>query len=86
MRNRSVANGKHGIPLTGIDRQRAIEIAVKHWPERSNRMIAEAIGISDKSVARIRNELAKRDELIIPEKLRGMDGKMYPSKKSRNRH
>ncbi|MCL2623753.1 MAG: hypothetical protein FWD31_08820 [Planctomycetaceae bacterium] len=78
-----VANSRHGLFLTRAERKRVVEIILKRWPDRSNRMIAEAIGVSDKSVARIRNELAEKDELIIPEKRRGLDGKMHPSKKAR---
>jgi len=78
-----VANSRHGLFLTRAERKRIVEIILKRWPDRSNRVIAEAIGVSDKSVGRIRNELAEKDELIIPEKLRGLDGKMYPSKKGR---
>lgn len=76
-----IANGKHGLGLSRIERNRIIEIVVKRWPDRSSRMIAMAIGVSGKYVSRIRNELARRNEVAVPEKLQGLDGKMHPSKR-----
>lgn len=75
------ANSKHGLARTPADRRRAIELAIKNWPERSNRMIAEAVGCSEKTISRIREELVDSSEIARFEKRLGRDGKMHPARR-----
>ena len=53
-----IGNGKQGFGLTTNDRKRAIMLAIQQWPDRSNRMIAEAVGCSRDSVRRMRDEIS----------------------------
>lgn len=77
------ANGKHGLPLTTTDRRHVIETAIKTWPDRSNYMIAEAIGVSETTVRRIRKVMIEDAELTASDKVLGKDGRMYTSTRPR---
>lgn len=68
------ANRTHGLRRTNADKRRAVEMALKEHPEKSDRAIAEHVGVSDKTVSQVRisapgNNLAPRT---------GADGKQYP--------
>jgi uncharacterized protein YerC len=47
-------NAKHGYPLTSADREQAVKHILETHPNRSDRVIAEATGISTKTVGAIR--------------------------------
>jgi hypothetical protein len=51
--------------------------AIKANPEKSNRAIADEIGVSDMTVGRARKEGATD---VAPEEVIGRDGKSYPAK------
>jgi len=76
-----IANGKQGFGLTREDKKRAIEIAVKKWPKKSNRVLALAVGCDERTIRRIRenssgaaNAAPEKDEIVV-----GKDGKSYPA-------
>jgi len=74
-------NNKHGLPLNTGDKALCIEIAVKTFPEFSNRRIAKEVGCSNGYVDRIVQERQLRLDTPV---VTGKDGKQYPStKKSR---
>ena len=75
-----VANGKQGFGMTREDKKRAIEIAIKKWPEKSMRIIAEAVGTSPQTVMRIKDQLFQMEQLDLPETTVGKDGKSRPAK------
>jgi len=56
------ANRTHGLPRSRADNRRAVEILLGEacWAKRSDRWIAERVGISHPTVAKIREELADR--------------------------
>jgi hypothetical protein len=60
--------------------QRAAE-AVKANPEKSNRVIAEDVGVDEKEVRRQRAKLGA--DMSAPENVTGRDGKSYPAKKAK---
>lgn len=72
-------NGKQGLALTAEDRKRALEIALRRWPKKSNRVIAEAVGCSRDTVRRQRGDVSGGAD-APPEKREGKDGKSYSSK------
>jgi hypothetical protein len=90
-----VVNGKQGLSLTREDRKRAIEIVVLRWPNKSTRVIAEAIGCGKSTVERIRDQVSQMGHLPetkndhsgnsneSPDRSIGKDGKSYPAKRKK---
>ncbi|MFC4125909.1 ParB/RepB/Spo0J family partition protein [Nocardia rhizosphaerae] len=70
------ANAEQGLPLTREDRQAATRRIVATHPEWSDRMIADMVGISTKTVASIRS--CSTDTGTQLNKRLGKDGKMRP--------
>lgn len=65
------ANRTHGLRRTPADKRRAVEMALALHPEKSDRAIAEHVGVSNHLVADVRRQLGE-----IPVDARvGMDGK-----------
>ena len=61
------------------DVKRAVELAVKTWPNKSQREIAEQIGCSQGTVSKAMAELIPRNKLVIPATRIGADGKSRPT-------
>jgi hypothetical protein len=59
------ANHTHGLKRTNADKRRAIELALKCWPDRSDREIAKLTGTSHPNVGTVRGEL--KVEILPPE-------------------
>ncbi|MGA7934301.1 MAG: hypothetical protein WCA35_12200, partial [Kovacikia sp.] len=57
------ANAKHGLSMTREDKQRAIIQAVRHFPQKSDREIARAVGCDNKTVGAWRLKLAESEEI-----------------------
>lgn len=72
------ANQKHGIRRTNADKRKAVEMAVREWPEQSTRSLATLCGVSPDTVARIRDEVQVSDSDTCR---KGKDGKTYPAKR-----
>ena len=77
------ANARNGLPLFGSDYRRAVPMLAEAWPDRSNVMIAEALGCSEgtvryhlKQVRKVTN-LAQKEE-PVEKRVVGKDGKSYP--------
>lgn len=71
------ANKINGHRLSTEDKRRAITLAVKEWPERSQRMIADQLGVSQSFVSTV------RVAILGPEAdVRGRDGKVYPANRA----
>ncbi len=68
-----------GVPYVPAGARAAAAVAAN--PEKSNRSIAEDIGVSLDTVNRARNESDERDRST--EKRTGKDGKRYPARKPR---
>jgi ParB-like chromosome segregation protein Spo0J len=50
-------NLNHGLRLTSADKRRAIKLAAKQWPDKSNREIARLVGCSDPTVADVKQSM-----------------------------
>ncbi len=74
-----LGNGKQGFGLTPDDRKRAIMLVIKQWPDKSNRVIAEAIGCSHTTVQRYR-PTTETNVPVEDERRTGKDGKSRPAK------
>ena len=68
------ANANHGLRRTNEDKRKAVHTALlmERWAMRSNVAISEHVGVSDKLVGKIRNEL---DSSTDAEFRVGRDGK-----------
>lgn len=75
------ANSKNGLQLGRSDIRRAIVMVDALFPDRTNRMIAEAIGCDEKTV-RLHRPSQSVAENSATEKRKGKDGKMYKTRKS----
>ena len=68
------SNTIHGHRRTNADKRRCVEIAVAEFPNLSSRVIAELIGIDDKTVEAHRPNSCGSS---ATEKRLGSDGKQY---------
>jgi hypothetical protein len=76
-----LGNGKQGIGLTRADKQRAIILAIVEWPDRSNVMLAEAIGCGESTIRRYREQHSTSPNGEDDTRRRvGKDGKSRPAK------
>lgn len=71
------ANRANGHRMTDADKRHAIDLAIRTWPDRSGREIAEQIGCNQNYVSERRREVSATTHL--PEKVKGKDGKSYPA-------
>lgn len=71
------ANQRHGLRRTNTDKQRVIELALKHpnGAGLSDSQIAKHCGVSDKTVARVRRELEATSEIPKSNVRTGADGR-----------
>lgn len=74
------ANRAHGLRLTTADKRRRAMIALREWPERSSRSIAELCGVSHTFIDEKRQsiqlaEFASSNSRPVPTKRVGLDGK-----------
>ena len=69
------ANAVHGLRRSNADKVWAIERAIKIRPDRSNRFIADHVGVDHKTVRRLRGELESTGEIRHLERLCGRDGR-----------
>lgn len=58
------ANKAHGLPMKRGDVKRAVELAVKTWPNKSQQEIAEQVGCSQRFVGMVKEDI--RSTSIIP--------------------
>ena len=75
----SGANLAHGLPLTRPERRRAVEVQVRLHHERSDRRLAEEIGVGRDLVAKVRRQLVDAGQVPAGEGRVGADGKVYPA-------
>lgn len=73
------ANSRNGLRLKSEDKKHAILLALKTWPDKSTRELAEQIGCHHAWVARIKDQVSTSRHL--PDRVTGKDGKSYPAAK-----
>lgn len=73
------ANLRHGLPLTRAERRRAIEVKLTLHHERSDRHLAEELGVGRELIAKIRKVMIDGGQIPLGEKRIGADGKSYPA-------
>jgi hypothetical protein len=71
----------HRRHLSQQQRRDLIAQELQENPNRSNNAIAKRLGVSDMTVASVRNELGEEAQ---PDRIIGADGKQYPSKRPAN--
>jgi hypothetical protein len=71
-------NVGHGLPLGLAERRSAAARILRSHPERSDRSVASVCGVSPKTVARLRDELARSAPQLVPMRRVGRDGRARP--------
>ena len=73
------ANRSHGLKRSNEDKRNAVKMALLHenGVGKSNRSIAEHVGVHEKSVRNIRQELELTSEIPVSTSRTGMDGRTY---------
>jgi ParB-like chromosome segregation protein Spo0J len=71
-------NVGHGLPLGLSERRSAASRILRSHPERSDRSVASVCGVSPKTVARLRGELARTAKRDDPARRVGRDGRVRP--------
>jgi hypothetical protein len=73
------ANQSHGFRRTNKHKRNAVELAFfnPNGAEKSNTMLAEAIGVSQQFVHKVRKEMEAEGRLSIVESRTGKDGRVY---------
>lgn len=71
------ANKANGQRLTEADKKHALRLAVKAFPERSMRQLAEQVGCSSTYASRVRDEV--QTSLQPVRRVVGSDGRSYPA-------
>ncbi|WP_280495554.1 ParB/RepB/Spo0J family partition protein [Nocardia asiatica] len=69
-------NSQHGLPLTLRDRKQAARKVLMRHPDWSDRSIASAVGLSNKTVSRLRSEFGSSIPAV--QRRVGMDGVAQP--------
>ena len=77
------SNSRHGLPLRSGDMARCIRMAIKEFPEWSNRRIADLIGCSAMRVGQIVNKEQLRPSSQTT--VTGKDGSRQPIQKNRSK-
>jgi ParB-like chromosome segregation protein Spo0J len=70
------ANSSHGLPLSLVDRKAAAQRIIGHFPHWSDRAVARAAGISDKTVSAIRRGVIPGAAQVVARV--GCDGRLRP--------
>ena len=77
-----ITSNKLTLPAKRLERgdiRRAVEVALREWPNKSQREIAEQVGCNVAYVNRIKQELFTSKKLTLPATRTGKDGKSYPT-------
>lgn len=68
---------QNGQRMTPADKKHAILLALKTWPDKSSRTIAEQVGVNHDYVNDVRKQVS--DTRQVPDRVTGKDGKSYPA-------
>jgi ParB-like chromosome segregation protein Spo0J len=75
----AAVNLAHGLPLTRAERRRAVEIRLRLHHDRSDRHLAEEMGVGRELVAKVRRQLVEAGQIPAGSVRVGADGKSYPA-------
>jgi ParB-like chromosome segregation protein Spo0J len=73
------ANKTNGRRMTRGDVRRAVELALKTWPDKTQQAVADQVGCSRPYVTRIQEELVTSNKLDPPTTRTGADGRKRPT-------
>jgi hypothetical protein len=73
------ANSNHGVQWKNGDKRRAVELALREFPDKSQTLIAEHVGCCQKLVWKIKADLEVTTSRNLPTRTTGKDGKSYPA-------
>lgn len=75
------ANCTHGKPRTNNDKRSSVELALREWPNLSDRELARICGVSHMLVADARKSALEESANAPAEKRTCSDGREYPAKR-----
>jgi len=78
------SNTKHGLPLTLEEKKSACKLYLTQFPEHAESRVAQAVGLSDKTVKNIRRGMESRKDIPIITNKVGMDDKERKPRQSSN--
>ena len=73
------ANKTNGKRLERGDVKKAVEVALREWPNKLQKEIAEQVGCTQGMVAYVQNQLININKLTLPATRTGKDGKDRPT-------
>ena len=76
------ANRTNGLRRSNEDKQRAVQAALRHSPERSDQAIADHVGVDRKTIAGHRKKLEEAGEIPVTTERIGADERVYEVPKS----
>jgi DNA-binding MarR family transcriptional regulator len=76
------ANRTNGLRRSNEDKQRAVQAALRHSPERSDQVISDHVGVDRKTIAAHRKKLEEAREIPITTERVGADERVYEVPKS----
>lgn len=82
MQDELCTSTKLTLPAKRLERgdiRKAVEVALREWPQKSQAEIAAQVGCSQGIVARYKDELITSNKLTLPATRTGKDGKSYPT-------
>lgn len=78
------ANESHGLQRNSGDVRRAVELALSHFPNKTQQQIAEHVRCTQGYVAKTKDQFIPRNKLAeAPATVIGKDGKTYPTTKTK---
>lgn len=76
-----LANSKHGLRRSNADKHHCAKLALKQWPDKSDRTLAAMAGVSHPYIATVRSEMVTQKAIAEISQREGADGKTYPPSK-----
>jgi len=80
----TLANAANGLQRSNADKQRAIEVCVKEFPELTQAKIAEMVGCSQRYVGMVKDGLNRNTSIEIPATITTARGQTRPTQYARN--
>lgn len=74
----AAGSNRHGLKRTNADKRRAVEMLLTEFPDWSNRRVAEAVGVDDKTVAQLRKSAVEPSGTDATTR-EGKDGRRRPA-------
>ena len=75
------ANKVNALQMTQGDKRKAVAMALREWPDKTQQAIADQVGCSQPFVHKVKEQFITSNKLETPDTVTGKDGKEYPTRK-----